>query len=439
MRKFYTFILLIAIVTVANAQVFTSSFESWTGGVPDGWMGTESSIYADSVIQITSGTQYGTSAAQLVNTTSSHKRFTTQPMQVDAGQSYEITFWVKGQGDIRTAVYDTTWGTYNSYISVNSNTWTSYSQTVTASASSATGEFIISVRNTVGPDHLQLDSVAITTTTVPSVTIHDIQYTTNISGDSPYNGQAVNTGGIVTAIDSSGHFWVQGGPGAWDGVYVYDMNQTVAIGDSITFTANVSEYNNLTELSGVASLVVVSSGNSLYAPVVVTTGDMASNGEAYEGVLIKVSNANCTNANAGYGMWTVDDGSGALNTDDDIYAFTPTLNSHYDITGIGNYSYSEYKILPRYVNDITISSGIENVDNNATISIFPNPAANYFTIQSDKKITSVDLFNVVGEKVITFEGNLVNYPVSEYKAGIYFVKIHTAEGNIITSRIRISK
>lgn len=436
MKKFYTFIFLAAIISVANAQVFTSSFENWTSGIPNGWMGTKSSIEADSVIQITSGTQYGTNAVQLVNTEASHKRFTTQPMQVDAGQSYDITFWVKGTGDIRTAIFDTTWGTYNSYISVNSTTWASYSQTVTATVSSATGEFIISVRNTLATDHLQLDSVAITIANVPDVSIHDIQYTTDVSGDSPYKGQTVNTGGIVTAITSGGQFFVQGGPGAWDGIYVYDMNQTVAVGDSVTFTANVSEYYNLTELSGVASLVVVSSGNTLYAPVTITTGGM---GESYEGVLIKVSNANCTNANAGNGMWTVDDGSGALNTDDDIFVFTPTLNTHYDITGIGHFSYSQYKILPRDANDITITSGIKDETNDLQIRIFPNPATKYFTIKTGQRIAFVELSNIVGQKVKSYETGLTTYPVSSLKAGVYFITIHLYNGQVVTQRLKISK
>lgn len=437
MRQIFTFFTLMFIGIITNAQVFTSNFENWTGGVPDGWMGTQSSIEADSVIQITSGTQYGANAAQLVNTEASHKRLTTQPMHVDGGTSYEIKFWVKGQGDIRTALFDTSWGAYNNYISINTTSWTVQSQTVTASVNSNIAEFIISVRNTVGTNHIQIDSVAITTTTVPFVSIHNIQYTT--TGDSPYNGQTVNTGGIVTGITLSGDFFIQAGPGAWDGIYVFDQNQSVTIGDSVTFTANVSEYYNLTELSGVASLVVVSSGNTLYAPVAVTTGDMASNGEAYEGVLIKVSNANCTVANAGNGMWTVDDGSGPINTDDVIFHFTPTANTHYYVTGIGHFSFSEYKILPRDANDITISSGIEDVNNNSTISLFPNPAVNYFTIQSNQRIASVELFNVVGEKIHSFESSITNYSVSNYQAGIYFVKIYTEDGNVITRKIKISK
>ncbi|GAB4284057.1 MAG: hypothetical protein Kow0068_09060 [Marinilabiliales bacterium] len=410
---------------MAYSQVYTSSFESWTGGVPDGWMGSKTSIEADSVNQITSGTQYGSNAVQLVNTESSHKRFTTQPLQVDAGVSYEITFWVKGNGQIRTAVYDTTYGAYNSYISVNSSTWTSYSQTVTAANTSATGEFIISVANTVAPDHIQLDYVAIVVTSVPTVPIHDIQYTTNTNGDSPYNGQTVKTGGIVTAVTSYGRFFIQSGQGAWNGIYVYDNNNQVSVGDSVIFTAMVSEYNGLTELSGLAAFQTVSSGNSLYSPVTVTTGEMSGNGEPYEGVLIDINNATCTNANAGYGMWTINDGSGALNVDDDIYAYTPVANEHYDVTGVGHYSYGEFKILPRSASDVNISSGINTVDNNEIINVYPNPANEYVEFQSNDNIIKLDVYNIAGELIYSYELSKVNkskIDISDLDAGVYMLQ-----------------
>ncbi len=434
MRKLFTFIILAGIISVANAQIFTSSFENWTGGLPDGWMGSRSTI--DSLYQITTGTQYGSNAVQLVNTEATSNRFTTQPLHVDGGTSYEIKFWAKGVGDVATRLYDTTYEGSVTYLSINTSSWTEYSQTVTAGVTVDTAQFMIYVRNTVGTDHIQLDSVAISTTTVSFVSVHDIQYTTDVSGDSPYNGQTVNTGGIVTVVEASGRFFVQGGPGAWDGIFVYDTQQSVQIGDSVTFTANVSEYNGLTELSGIVGLTVISSGNSLYAPVVITTGGMD---EEYEGVLIKINNATCTNVDAGYGMWTIDDGSGALNTDDDIFAFTPTANEHYNVTGVGHYSYGEYKILPRDANDITISSGIEDINAHMSVSVFPNPAVNFFTIQSNQRIASVELFNVVGEKVHSFEGNKVNYPVSAFEAGVYFVKIYMVDGNVITKRIKLSK
>jgi len=434
MRKLFTLIAFSAITLMSNAQIFTSNFENWTSNLPDGWWGSRTTIEQDSINQITTGTQYGNNAIQLINTESISKRFSTQPIHVDGGTSYEIKFWVKGNGDIATRLYDTTYEGSVTYLTVNTTTWTEYSQTVTASITVDTAQFLFYIRNTSATEHLQIDSVAISTTTISFVSVYDIQYST--TGDSPYSGQTVNTGGIVTAVEPSGQFFIQGGPGAWNGIFVYDTQQQVAVGDSVTFTADVSEYYDLTELSGVTGLTVVSSGNQLYAPVVITTGTMD---EPYEGVLIKINNAVCTNVDAGYGMWTIDDGSGALNTDDDIYSYTPTANEHYDITGIGHYSYGEYKILPRDINDITVASGINTMNKESFIAIFPNPATTFFTIQTKERIASVELYNVVGEKIKTYSGSLKSYPVSELRQGIYFVKILTEKGLTVTRKIKISE
>src|SRR5690606_30814352 len=87
---------------------------------------------------------------------------------------------------------------------------------------------------------------------------------------------------------------------------------------------------------------------------------IAQVGEPYEGVLCKLVNVICTNVDAGYGMWQITQSGNNLYVDDDIYAFTPTLNTHYVITGIIHFSFDDWKILPRNADDVVIYEGIEN-------------------------------------------------------------------------------
>ena len=47
--------------------------------------------------------------------------------------------------------------------------------------------------------------------------IYDIQFTTLPNGDSPLNGQTVNTGGIVTA-SYTGAYYIQNASGPWQGI-----------------------------------------------------------------------------------------------------------------------------------------------------------------------------------------------------------------------------
>ena len=110
-----------AIMTHASfAQVvFQSDLSTWSGGNPSDFFGSKTSIASSNVTEVTTGANYGTSYANLVNTSSSHKRFTTQPVTVVPGTKYTIKMWLKTvPGDttsIRVSLYDLTNATYTSY------------------------------------------------------------------------------------------------------------------------------------------------------------------------------------------------------------------------------------------------------------------------------------------------------------------------------------
>lgn len=179
-------------------------------------------------------------------------------------------------------------------------------------------------------------------------TIYNIQGQTDLS---PLKGQSINTKGIVTASFSTGYF-IQDGDSAWCGIYVYDNTNAPAIGDSISITADVDEYYDLTELKNITNFSILSSQNTLPEAITLKTGKID---ESYEGMLVKIENAICTNSDLGYGEWELDDGTGACVVDDLGYVFKPTLNVKYSVTGPLYFSYSVYKILPRDENDIEIA------------------------------------------------------------------------------------
>ncbi|HYG49589.1 MAG TPA: carbohydrate binding domain-containing protein, partial [Flavobacteriales bacterium] len=352
MKKIYLLAAL-AFGTLLNANsqtvVFSSSLESWAGSPaePTDMSGSKTNFATDSIIQVTGSSMYGSNAARLKNTTTTHKRFTTQPMTVVNGTTYEIKFWVKGQGEIRTGMFDgraTGFGyaTYGSYITVNSSSWTMYSQNVTCANDTTDGEFILSVRSTVGSDHMMVDSIAIVelSSTPVNATIYQIQYTTSTPANSPYNGMNVNTGGIVTGYYSNGYF-VQSGTGAWNGVMVYDTVNSPVSGDSITFTAMVEEYFSNTRLTSVTGYSLVSAGNTVPNPEVITTTQ--GNTEDYEGCLVKAT-APCSDDNAGFGMWTIYSAPDSLKIDNLMYSFTPTVGLTYEVIGCIEYSFSEFKL-----------------------------------------------------------------------------------------------
>lgn len=453
MKKIFTFLITaIFFAGAVNAQVFSSRFDTWSSGVPaGGWSGTATNLEADSTVQITTGTQYGANACQMINEESQHRRLTTTGISVSAGQAYDITYWVKGQGDIRGGLFDNhvsdgDYGyTYASYISVNSTGWTQYTQTVVADTTNPAAEFILSSRGTVPTSHLQVDSVVVTLGTVPTVNIYDIQYTAQASGDSPYKGQPVTTSGIVTASHSGG-FFLQDSAGAWHGVYVYNPSNTTSRGDSVTITASVAEYFNNTQLENATSLNINSSGNTLPGITNVSTSDIGTTSpvgdEKYEGVLVKVSYASCTTLPNSFGEWTVDDGSGDAMISDMFYAYTPTVGTSYHVQGPVSFSYSSYKIEPRDNNDITVTTDIEENTAGNNISVYPVPASDKLTISlGNANAVQLTLLSVDGREVLntsTSEREL-NIDVSDFDAGIYFVKISDNERIITNKKIVIQR
>ena len=170
---------------------------------------------------------------------------------------------------------------------------------------------------------------------------------------SPYDGEAVLTGGVVTAAFGS-YFVLQDGAGGWTGIWARSA-ASVLPGDSLEVYGHVTEGDPLGFAGNtlIADATVVSSapGAPLPAAVDITSVGIAS--EEYEGVLVRVLGAQCIDANAGLGEWEIDDGSGTGRVGDLVDPFDPVLGTVYDVTGCGGYAAGLAKLEPRTAADVT--------------------------------------------------------------------------------------
>ena len=162
----------------------------------------------------------------------------------------------------------------------------------------------------VGILFLSLLLVAPANAATPYIPIHDIQYTTDSSGDSPYAGQTVITRGVVTAVDGTKSFFIQNGTGPWNGVYVYladySMPNDLTIGSYVEVKGYVKEYYGLTELSvdkDYGNYVSVLGTATVPDPVMLPTGEVSR--EQWESVLVKVENVVVTKEANKYGNGTL--------------------------------------------------------------------------------------------------------------------------------------
>ena len=464
MKKIFTLLTAVCIGGMSFGQtVFQSDLSSWASGDPTDFMGNSTNIPSADVTEITVGATYGTSMASLVYaSTSSHRRFTTQPVTVTPGQTYKVDMWVAAQnsGELRTNYYDITngnvYGSYNPYIDVaaaSSGNLVMISQNVTIPTGCTSAEFIFSIRNTDASTAsfgigITIDSIAIsvTTPTPPSIKkIYDIQYTTAPNGDSPEDGNVVTTRGVITGIIKNGtarhSFFIQDSAKAWNGIYIFNTNDsTLAIGDSVEVTGTVDEYFNTTQIGFVSNITVLNSGNSLPTPVMGSTSSF--NSEEWEGVLINVANAQCTNNTEGFGLWSLDDGSGVLKADDDIfpYHFTAVVGNYYNVTGVGHYSFSEFKILPRDINDISNTTSIDELSK-VEIKVYPNPTSGVLNFNNVNNST-INILDITGKTLKTFKTitNNISVNLNSFANGLYFYNVTDSEGNTVaTNRFVIAK
>jgi hypothetical protein len=427
MRTLYITALTLLLTCGLSAQVvFESNFANWTANMPDDWGGSKTSLEVDSVAQSADAPQYGDFLVELTNFQSSHKRFTSQGVSLEEGIAYEVEVWVKGEGQIRTNLWDGDldggdfgYGNYNSYVDVTGGTLTSFVQTVVPDTTSDEQQIILSLRNgSILVDRVEVREGEPVVTT--PATIYEVQYTEDASGDSPFLDQPVATGGVVTGVLTSG-YWLQDGTGAWNGVYVYAPGHSALIGDEVTMEADVVEYFNLTELSDPTEIILV---GQAALPAATNDGTMALNDEMYEGVLV-ITQGECMTIPDADGRWLLNDGTGDIVIDDKMYAFTPEVGQWYAVTGPMDYSFSEYRIQPRDAEDISLASALEDFVQ-MEVSVFPNPTSDYVNVNSEEFIGgTVMVIDALGKEVLAqrVENSMTVLDVSDLRSGQYQVNL----------------
>jgi hypothetical protein len=404
--------------------------------------GTKTATSGLTITKVTTNVHGGVNACGLTNTATTHKRFTTVGTSVTSGTAYVVSFWVRGTaGQCRTGMFtgkaNLGYGylTYNPYISVTS-TWTQVTQTLVPDTTTNVAEFIIDAG---ASSDFVIDDVTVTSGTVQTVSIHDIQYATAAPYASPLSGQPVITGGIVSAKYNKGLF-LQDASGPWNGIYVYDSAHIAAAGivpgDSIIISGTVSEYLTYTELGGISNVTKVSSGNTIHPAYAVTKANSTT--EELEGVLVSLSDMPCVDASGAalYGEWVVYNGD-STKTGGLLYKYTSAVvGSHYDITGVVYLAYGGVvRVEPRDVSDVSIHNGISEF-NKTSVNIYPNPVSSNLYLNNIDGIEMIRISNILGETVNTVKvnSNSTELNVSNLSNGIYFVTLIDKSGVVLTKK-----
>ena len=345
-------------MTVGFGQnlVLNGDFEAWTANAPDSWTTIETGITVSA--EDNPAFFHGGSWSMKTDVTTGDQGSTDfrQSLDVVADETYDISVWVyHADNEVQARLYVETYRGYSDNSIVGAWQEMTYSYTATATGSIEVGLRFYDQADFDGSSTVYIDDYTMVVGVPPEPTIYTITeiQTPDEGGDaSQHSGEFIETRGIVTAI--GGYFYfIQDGEGDYSGVYVYNSPGDLALGDDITIIGNVAEYNGLTQISDVSTTTIHSSGNTLPAARVLTTGAVAS--ELNEGMLVKTAGP-CTAVSAAPGsdrwLFQLDDGSGAAFADDGIFTPTTTVGTTYEITGALTYYYGNFSVLTRDAADV---------------------------------------------------------------------------------------
>ena len=146
----------------------------------------------------------------------------------------------------------------------------------------------------------------------------------------------------------------------------------------------------------------------------------------------------------------------------EIYAFNSALSSNnqwqqfsVDLSSVASQSITRFVMFidqgvvnwdPYFLDDFNLSSApllINEINKSNLISVFPQPAKNSLNIQvklNNNEINTLDIYNSQGKillsNVLNKNSENINLDVSQFKSGIYFIKVHS-KNNLYTKKVQI--
>ena len=108
-------------------------------------------------------------------------------------------------------------------------------------------------------------------------------------------------------------------------------------------------------------------------------------------------------------------------------AWANTLNGEEDV-------YYSYIVPP-------VNAGVQELDASGLFTLYPNPGNGHFMLTGKNIPRSVELYNVMGEKIMTFipSASKSEFDISSFASGVYFVKITSDDGKVGVKKLVLEK
>jgi hypothetical protein len=189
------------------------------------------------------------------------------------------------------------------------------------------------------------------------------------------------------------------------------VNQTTGEGNKIfegnTFVEDTGLAGSELTFEGSVSAFTIDAGYTVFAFIKVFNADFS---------VLKEETAALT----GTGNFTI--------TYTDVEPADTTVQYGFKVTGVNANPADEGALGSVTVSAVT--AGV-NDNNNINVAVYPNPTANTVNIQAEDQITSVAIYNVLGQKVVDASPNSVyaSVDMAQFGAGMYFATVTTESGS----------
>lgn len=440
MKQIFTLLFLSASMFLGAQNILQNgSFESWSEGLPDFWFGSKSNIAQSKVLE-SSDAQDGSKSVELINNSSSHKRFTSEGYNLTAGTTYTLTFYAKGSGEVRNSFFngnpDSSGGgyaSYSPYTTVDGN-WQKITYVFDTDVDVTGVEIIFSVRNTAEEDGVLIDNANLTeggeVEVTEVATIADLR--AGVIGGPVYKltGEAL----LTYKISNRHQKYIQDNTA---GILIDDvaarLGDDYEVGDKIkNITGSLVDYNGLIQFVPTeAGEAAVSSGNPVNYQLVSLSAYLA-NPTAYESEYIAINDVTISDFEGGDGTfqngkgYPVTDGTYDVEARTQIYDIPiigqPIPSSSVAIFGFGGRFNATIQV---FLTDVTDAMGVSDLtDSDVVMTTVWTNTANFVT----EGKAAVEIFNMNGQLIQKAEGNnAFQLNVSGLAKGVYVVKV-TADG-----------
>ncbi len=427
-----------------DALICNGDFEHWTDGLPDCWYGNRSNIGQANVNQYDADAHTGSYSTQLVNESEGHQRFTSQHASLEEGVTYQITFWIKGHGEIRTGLFDDRetghgYASYNNYVHADPDSWEEYSQLVSAANTTGIAEFIFSVRNTA-EDHILLDNVSVEVYEDEAEEMENIVALRNGQYDTPYTltGEVI----LTYQMDYRNQKFIQDETAA---IMIDDFYGIItteyARYDGITgITGMLTEHNNMLQFTPSADPGEPTSTGYELVPEIRQLDDLTYDDQAK---LIQLSQVTFEDAGATFDTgvnYTIYDpsDSGMFRTSffDADYIDDEIPHEEQIITVLVSQYQDDMQVTARDWNDFEVWVNVPEIDGEH-ITIYPNPFRDQIRISGAENVETVQLINAQGQvvrEIQTPQGD-IQISVNDLQPGMYFIQLQFEDGSITMQKI----